>query len=819
MKKLKIFVLVLISALALRAQEPILHLNFNETDFVKTTTELISGKVLTIKNHFDSPERFAGNFGNALRLDGYSTYMKEESIEINYDSFFTIEAWYATEAHSYEFGSIVEQFDNQGGFRLQVDPFGRVRFTFFFNGIQRTLTTNKRIEKYKWNHIVASVNGELGEANIYVNGENWLMHNFASNAVLNSSKSDLWIGKSSLNQLFSGFSLNTLNGVIDDIKIYKVALSKNAVTQHFNTATISDVELSIDPFIRHRNDYLRPRYHSMPNTSWTNECYGLTYYNNQYHLFFQKNPNGPYLYFMHWGHLTSPDLITWKEERIALAPSFGFDDFGTWSGTTTFDTNGKPIIFYTGVDGSKAGIGSAFPLDDSLIKWEENSANPLISNPPLGFPNNDFRDPFIFKKDGLYYMIVGSGLANDGGGILFSYRSKDLKNWELIPPIWKSTDLLNHGHFWEMPTMIPLDNDNYFVQVTPLYLGKPANSIYWIGRFDGVKFTPNFEIAKPLEFIDENLLAPAFGQDEHGAWSYVGILPEDRNVADQIKAGWRHTFSLPRIVRLLDDGNTLGTIPHPNVCRLRTDSTVIENRRINVNEINNFKDFLTQQGEIELLINFDQSEYIEIEVFKSPSTGNKTKIILDKNNGKISLDRTQSSSYKVNEDFRSKGYAFNPNNEVKLRIFLDHSTIEVFVDDLISFSDRVYPDEDGAQVDVHSSDNTFILRKIAGYHFGNKEEQYDDVTCPPIFLPNNLYTSTVEIVKDEHLKISPNPVNDVLHFNAVHPNEILIFDTTGKLVLQAHDADQVSVSHLPGGLYFLYLRIEGRIFTEKIIKM
>ncbi|MBK9583671.1 MAG: hypothetical protein IPO48_17795, partial [Saprospiraceae bacterium] len=178
--------------------------------------------------------------------------------------------------------------------------------------------------------------------NIYINGQLDATESFENITSISVYPSKLMIGKRNINEQSAGFNVNTLNGAIDEISIYKNAMSALAVANKYNENTSSKIAaLDIDPNIRHQGDYLRPRYHVMPNTSWANESYGLIHYNNKYHMFFQKNPNAPSLFFMHWGHFTSEDLVNWKEEIIPLRPEEGFASFGVWSGTTFFDQNSK----------------------------------------------------------------------------------------------------------------------------------------------------------------------------------------------------------------------------------------------------------------------------------------------------------------------------------------------------------------------------------------------------------------------------------------------------------------------------------------------
>ncbi len=51
-----------------------------------------------------------------------------------------------------------------------------------------------------------------------------------------------------------------------------------------------------------------------------------------------------------WGHASTKDLVHWKHEPIALEPSTeGWDAAGVWSGCSTVDEHGQPVILYTAV--------------------------------------------------------------------------------------------------------------------------------------------------------------------------------------------------------------------------------------------------------------------------------------------------------------------------------------------------------------------------------------------------------------------------------------------------------------------------------------
>src|SRR5438270_8215944 len=97
------------------------------------------------------------------------------------------------------------------------------------------------------------------------------------------------------------------------------------------------------------HDPLRPEYHLLPPHNWMNDPNGPIWWKGQYHLFYQLNPHAAIWGDMHWGHATSPDMVHWRHEQIALAPTpGGADSEGCFSGSAGVD-NGVPTFISTGV--------------------------------------------------------------------------------------------------------------------------------------------------------------------------------------------------------------------------------------------------------------------------------------------------------------------------------------------------------------------------------------------------------------------------------------------------------------------------------------
>ncbi|MEQ8472005.1 MAG: GH32 C-terminal domain-containing protein [Marinoscillum sp.] len=817
------------------AQE-IFHLEFNERTGTPTVIESISGNEFSVENLFDRPERIDAPYGSALRLDGWSTYISHPNFSLSgIDQAMTIEAWYATEAFNKESSSIIELFSDasSSGFYLSVGPYGELNFGYHLDNTLHVHNTPNKLSPYKWHHIVATIDLTVGESKIYVDGELWYLQQNLSATSISIPTGTLFIGKRSLSQQANGFQVNVLNGTLDDIKVYNSALSEAEIRSNSESVTDRNVNLWIDPRVRHSGDHLRPQYHPMPNTSWANEAYGLIYYEGNYHLFFQKNPNAPQLFFMHWGHLMSPDLVHWREIDIALRPTPGFDNFGAWSGTTLKDNEGNPFIFYTGVDGAKAGIGMAIPSGDSLLSWTEHESNPLIPNPPASFNHLDFRDPYLWKSDGLYYMIVGSGLQNKGGGILFTYRSTDLVNWTLIPRLYANNDIEKYGEFWEMPTFRHLEDDAYLLQITPTpNNGKPARSVYLLGTWENETFKPYFETPKSLELFDSHMLAPAFGTDGKTGDTYIGIIPEDRNGNDQINAGWRQTFSIPRQVRLLED-STIGQIPHPNLCRLRSNEVQVEELELEPSKRNNLPGFRGNQIEMEFDIKADSNSVFVIQVLKHEDNQEFTTITFDYEANKIVLDRRQSSLSSTLKNTRIGDFVFNPNDMLNVRIFIDHSTLEVFVQNLTVFSARVYPSRpESDHVDVVAVEGNVSIVSAKKWQMETiLDHEVIDQNCVPDNLPMHFNKLPKDIEEPKNLlksslksgwNVYPNPAHGVINLDTPGMNlgRFMIYSISGqKLLSGAIDQEKttIDVHQIPAGMYLLNASNGSLFYSERIL--
>ena len=87
---------------------------------------------------------------------------------------------------------------------------------------------------------------------------------------------------------------------------------------------------------------LRPQYHFSPKRHWMNDPNGLVYYEGEYHLFFQYNPQGEVWGHMSWGHAVSSDLVHWRELPVAIPED---DRYMIFSGSIVVDAAKTQRLF------------------------------------------------------------------------------------------------------------------------------------------------------------------------------------------------------------------------------------------------------------------------------------------------------------------------------------------------------------------------------------------------------------------------------------------------------------------------------------------
>ncbi|MBR5674602.1 MAG: GH32 C-terminal domain-containing protein [Muribaculaceae bacterium] len=649
--------------------------------------------------------------GDALRFDGYSNYVKAgvpvstfNTDALTISAVLTAEAYPMMQVDVAEstptFATVFGNLDDKKGFALELSSQGDLRFRFgsaYANGYLFTVNGEQKLPRGKWNVVTIVLDKAANAATIYLNG-NPAGSGRMSRADIVHSTTDFYIGKDATNVMSGPFLINTFVGLIDDITVYNGAMTAQQVADLVpDNPELPDFNY---PAERYASSLWRPQFHGMPSGGWTNESHGMTYIDGKFHVFFQKNANGPYMSRLHWGHITSENLYLWREEPIAIAPGESYDIKGCWSGCV-YDNNGTPSILYTAVDNARAVIAQASPVNETLIDW--NKQGIIINGRPSGL-SDDFRDPYHFTANGQQYIIVGTSKNGVGACTLHKLEGGTWTNDGSI--FFQGGNANQHGTFWEMPNVTDMGGGKWLFTCTPLGMGSGVRTLCWTGSIgaDG-KFVPDGNGVQYLEMggISRDgygLLSPTIYKKD-GKILMLGIVPDKLPTNTNYNMGWAHNYSLPREISLAADGSLVQK-PYSGLTGMRTTTAV--SRDLTLNGTESLAPVSGRQ--IELMGEFTVSSgTMGFNFLKSGD--NKVSLTYDAASGNItlnmtSLNRTSNDGGVYNGVYTAalpKRVAVG--ETLKLHVYLDGSIADIFVNDTWAFSVRIFPN-DATQIEAEA---------------------------------------------------------------------------------------------------------------------
>jgi len=463
------------------------------------------------------------------------------------------------------------------------------------------------------------------------------------------------------------------------------------------------------PFNEYYEELYRPQYHFTQARGSASDPNGLVYYEGEYHLFHQDGGK--------WAHAVSPDLVNWKRLPIAIP----WNEMGhAWSGSAVVDRNNVSglfnkegsglIAFYTSFNPAKHNgdqkVGVAYSRDKGRT-WEFYDGNPIIPNIGefYGGEGWDFRDPkVVWDEDHKLWVMVISG----GDHIRF-FTSKDLLNWEMIESFGYGNYV--RGGVWECPDFfqLPVEGDEKKKKwVLSISTGANPNtngsdSEYFIGTFDGKRFVSDH----PAGVVLKN----EFGKEMYAAMSFSDIPESDgRRISLGWMSNWDYPFSFPTnpwqgqmsIPRELTlktvpgEGIRLFQQPIEELSQLRGGATSWSNKLVKPKDPNLLSEI--RGTAYEIVAEFELPEKNQPEEFGfqlRKSETQQTVVGYNVSNFKMFFDRSKSGEVNFSEKF-STFHETNinlENNRIKMRMFVDESSIEVFVNNgQAVFTNLIFPD-------------------------------------------------------------------------------------------------------------------------------
>jgi beta-fructofuranosidase len=421
----------------------------------------------------------------------------------------------------------------------------------------------------------------------------------------------------------------------------------------------------------------RPTVHITAPRNWLNDPNGPIRHGGRYHLFYQHNPAAPVWGAPHWGHVSSPDLVTWTDHPVALAPRpEGPDRDGCWSGCARL-IEGRPTLFYTGVvemDGRRTESVCVAHGSQDLLHWERPE-QPLIPGAPPDITGGYHRDPFLFETPDGWRMLLGSGLIEGQrrSGAVLLYGSRDLIDWEYRGVVHRrpaGAGPIDTGPIWECPQLLRSAAGDALIFSVQME-GDPdplRKVVYAFGRLgDG-----GFE-ERALGLVDHGnaFYAPAvtFDGGRNLMWGWIQEKRRDPG-ADHSGA-----LSLPRVVNLVD--GRLCVSPAPELAGLR--SHTLAHKDLVAGQALSLVEPVSLRGAFELTCAAIGPAPVSIELV---AQGRPVyALALDPSAGIANVSAPGTSPVTL------------PLPAGQVRLFVDASIYELFLDDEVAVTTRAYGPE------------------------------------------------------------------------------------------------------------------------------
>lgn len=448
-------------------------------------------------------------------------------------------------------------------------------------------------------------------------------------------------------------------------------------------------------------DSWRLDYHLMPTTGWMNDPNGLCQFKGVYHFYHQYEPSSPEnKQAIHWGHQTSNDLVHFQEEELFLSPDKDYDRDGVYSGSAIIK-DGKIHFFYTG------NVKHEGDHDYTYSGREQNTVHVVSDGysiesqevviPHASYPNgytDHIRDPKVFKNGESYYMVLGARTRESEGKILL-YHSNDLYQWAYKGVFFG--DKFSLGYMWECPDFFELNGQGVLIfspQGVP-EKGFEYQNVYQSGYLLGDVDWSSVTFKEGSKFIELDrgfdFYAPQTFEDEQGrrilfAWMGLGNTSPEYSYPT-VTRGWQHAATLPR--ELVMENGKLRQRPLVEYQQLRLEEEIVHFDGCNGLGI--------LKGEVyELMVDTEGADDFSIFLREDTQISYQNQI--------LTLKHGPSGYGRKYRSIHLTGLA-------KLQLFMDHSSLEIFVNDgEYAITSRLFPKSNQDRIDFLGS-SSLTIRK------------------------------------------------------------------------------------------------------------
>ena len=409
---------------------------------------------------------------------------------------------------------------------------------------------------------------------------------------------------------------------------------------------------------------------------------------------------------MHWGHARSKDLVHWEHLPVALAPEGMADKDGCFSGSAVVDGDTLALIYtghkFRGSPDNDDNLYQVQCLATSRDGLHFERHGMVIDTPP-GL--HHFRDPKVWREGDFWYMVVGSRIGDTGQVHL--YRSADLRQWHDEGILAKAEQ--DMGYMWECPDFFTL-NGKHILMFSPQGItaeGYKYRNLFQSGYLLG-EWQPGQAFIHNGQFIEmdhgHDFYAPQSFLSPDGRRIVIGWLDMWESPMPEQQDGWSGMLSLPRELSL-NDNNQLLMKPVAEVTALRGSYFPVP-----VHHLRNQHALVTENAEaVELHLTWEPAASSAEQYGMAMGSG--LRVYIDNQAQRLVLERRY-------PDFQLEGersIALPAGTTLSLRIFIDRSSVEVFVNDgEACLSSRIYPQAGQRNIVLFANNGNAVV-KDAGY--------------------------------------------------------------------------------------------------------
>lgn len=470
---------------------------------------------------------------------------------------------------------------------------------------------------------------------------------------------------------------------------------------------------------------LRANYHFTVPDKWKNDPQRPIYLDGKYHYYYLYNRDYPTGNGTEWRHAASSDLIHWEDQGVAI-PKYTNRNGDPWSGSVVVDESGTAgfgkgalvaIVTQPSANGGRQEQFLWYSTDRGKT-FKFYGDQPVLKNPG----KKDFRDPKVVwdPRSRKWVMVLAEGTK------VGFYESANLKDWRYTGDF--HTD--NIG-LVECPDLYFMRADDGVykwvlgVSANGISTGRPNTYAYWTGSFDGKGFMPDrpepgwldygFDWYGAVTFedgTDSDKTGHRYALAWMNNWSYANHTPT-------LQEGYNGMDSIVREIELKQaEGGNYRLVSKPIDA---LDKAVVAEKSFEPITVNGSRTLLASGDSYQLDadISWTAIKNVGFRLRESADGSRHADVGIYAEGGYAYVNRSYTGHPDLNGRYLESQAPFHPaNNKAHLKILVDKTSIEVYVDDgSVVFSNLIFPERNDLGITLFAEGGTAVFSNLVIKHF------------------------------------------------------------------------------------------------------